>query len=264
MARIKGAEPSASSPAVRIGTTGWSIASRHAAAFPPDGSHLQRYAHRLDAVEINSSFYRPHRHETYQRWAHSTPRDFRFAVKLPRTITHERRLQGCEDLLDRFLGEAAGLGDKLGVLLVQLPPRLRFDPAAEAFFALLRGRTALPVAIEPRHASWADAEELLARFRIARVAADPPRFGDDDRPGGWRGLAYFRLHGAPRIYYSDYPPDRLAAFARQIGKARNHAADTWCIFDNTAQGHALPNALAMRAALDPESTGESERRNGIA
>jgi uncharacterized protein YecE (DUF72 family) len=242
---------SAGGSAVRVGTAGWSIASRHAAAFPVDGSHLQRYARRLNAVEINSSFYRPHRRETYERWADSVPQHFRFAVKLPRSITHERRLADAEAPLDRFLGEVAGLGGKLGVLLVQTPPNLRFGPSIETFFALLRDRTALPAAIEPRHESWAEAEDLLARVRIARVAADPSRFAGDDRPGGWRGLAYFRLHGAPRIYYSDYGPARLEAFARQIAEAARSSADTWCIFDNTAEGHALPNALAMQAALDP-------------
>lgn len=237
--------------AVRIGTAGWSIASRHAGAFPGGGTHLQRYARTLPAVEINSSFYRPHRRETYERWAASVPLDFRFAVKLPRAITHERRLVDCEAPLDRFLGEAGGLGAKLGVLLVQTAPSLRFGPAAADFVAMLRERTDAPVAFEPRHASWAapQAEEVLERHRVARVAADPPRLPRDAAPGGWRGLAYFRLHGAPVVYQSDYAPGRLAAFAGEIEAARAQAAEIWCIFDNTALGHALPNALAMQDML---------------
>ena len=91
------------------------------------GSHLERYGAILNAVEINSSFYRPHRTATYERWAASVPEDFRFAVKVPKAITHERRLKDVGDLLDRFLSEVSGLGPKLGPLLVQLPPSLSFQ-----------------------------------------------------------------------------------------------------------------------------------------
>ncbi len=140
---------------LRIGTAGWSVPSRYAAEVPPGGSHLERYARRLNAVEINSSFYRPHQHKTYARWAQSTPPGFRFAVKVPKAITHESRLADCGARLDRFVAEVAGLGDKLGVLLVQLPPSLAFrESIADAFFDALRARTGVAVALEPRHASW--------------------------------------------------------------------------------------------------------------
>jgi len=251
MRRIKEADTPTTDMPARIGTAGWSIASRHAAHFPGSSSHLERYARSLTAVEINSSFYRPHRRETYERWAGATPAGFRFSVKLPRTITHEKRLSGCEALLDRFLAEADGLGDKLGVLLVQLPPSLRWSETAAAFLRLLRERAeSVPAAVEPRHASWAvaEVEAVLVRHRIARVAADPSRFAGDELPAGWPGLAYFRLHGSPEIYRSDYPPDRLAAISARITAARTGGVETWCIFDNTALGHALPNALAVQEA----------------
>src|SRR4051812_33519862 len=112
----------------RVGTAGWSIAARYAKALPASGAQLQRYSQRLNATEINSSFNRSHRRQTYERWAGSVPDGFRFSVKLPRTISHERRLVDCETLLEHFLGEAGGLGAKLAVLLVQLPPSLAFDP----------------------------------------------------------------------------------------------------------------------------------------
>src|SRR5919106_6889056 len=103
--------PRPSSPG-RIGTAGWSIPKEHAAPFPATGSHLERYASVFNAVEINSSFYRPHRPATYERWAASVPEGFRFAVKIPKAITHERRLNEAGDHLDRFLSEAQGLGSK--------------------------------------------------------------------------------------------------------------------------------------------------------
>lgn len=231
-----------------IGTAGWSIASRYAAEFPASGTHLERYSTRLDCVEINSSFYRPHRPETYRRWAASVPDGFRFAVKVPKTITHEARLAGAEAALDRFLKEIDGLGGKLGVLLVQLPPHLRFDAGtAEGFFRALRERTASHVALEPRHASWfgQEAETLMANYRIARVAADPSRAAGGDRPAGWPNLAYFRMHGTPEVYYSDYGPERLAAIGSRLARSAASGAEVWCIFDNTANGYALGNALSL-------------------
>jgi uncharacterized protein YecE (DUF72 family) len=126
----------------------------------------------LNAVEINSSFYRPHQRKTYERWAASTPEAFRFSIKIPRTITHFARLKNCDAMLDRFLDEVIGLGDRLGVLLLQLPPKLAFDePAAGRFFADLQARIVTPVALEPRNASWfsPDLEGWLAQHRIARI-----------------------------------------------------------------------------------------------
>jgi uncharacterized protein YecE (DUF72 family) len=139
---------------------------------PEGGTQLERYAQALNAVEINSLFYRPHQRKTYERWAASTPEAFRFSIKMPRTITHFARLNNCDAMLDRFLDEVTGLGDRLGVLLVQLPPKLAFDePAAGRFFADLQARIVTPVALEPRNASWfsPDLEGWLAQHRIARI-----------------------------------------------------------------------------------------------
>jgi uncharacterized protein YecE (DUF72 family) len=233
---------------LRIGTAGWSITSRYRDDFPSDGSHLERYARRLDAVEINSSFYKPHQFKTWQRWAASTPAGFRFAVKLPKAISHEALLVGCNTLLDRFMAEVAGLGDRLGVLLVQLPPKFEWDAEIfDAFVAELRTRSDVPVALEPRHASWftAEVDVQLTDLRIARVAADPAKIPGAGEPGGWRGLAYYRWHGAPRMYYSDYDAAALQALRARLGTQRRQGIPTWCIFDNTAAGAALGNALTL-------------------
>jgi len=236
---------------LRIGTAGWSVPAAVADRFPPPGTHLQRYARGMNAVEVNTSFYRPHRRETWARWAASTAPDFRFAVKVPRRLTHEQRLAEPEAALDRFAGEVAGLGGRLGVLLVQLPPSLGFDATVtEAFFNALRERLDVPIALEPRHRDWFfdEMDGWLTERRIARVAADPAPHSGADRPGGWRGLTYYRLHGSPRIYYSAYPPEILAGMARTL-EAERVAAPTWCIFDNTAAFAALPDALTVREAV---------------
>jgi uncharacterized protein YecE (DUF72 family) len=233
-----------------VGTAGWNIPRAHKPRFPLEGSQLQRYAARLNAAEINTSFYRPHAAATYQRWAASVPPDFRFAVKIPRLITHDGRLTRARGPLTRFLEESSGLGGKRGPLLVQLPPSLAFDARrAGRFFALLRDLHAGPVVCEPRHVTWtsAPADALLVSFEIARVAADPPRAAGLDRPGGWSGLLYYRWHGSPRPYFSPYSGadlDRLAAATARL------PVDSWCIFDNTGSGAAAGNALDLAARRD--------------
>lgn len=236
---------------IRIGTAGWSVPSIHAATFPAEGSHLERYAARLNAVEINSSFHGPHRRATYERWAAATPDGFRFSAKLPKLATHDQRLLEPEAVLDRFAGEVAGLGDKLAVLLVQTPPSRTFDPdVVGPFIDAVEDRMALPVAWEPRHSSWftPEADDWLAERRIARVAADPAKPAGAGEPGGWRGLTYIRLHGSPRMYYSAYAPERLKAEAEMVA-AEALDRPVWCILDNTAGSAALGDALTVMDAV---------------
>jgi len=235
---------------LHIATAGWAIPRAVAERFPAEGSGLQRYAARFDAVEINSTFYRPHRESTFVRWRETTPDGFRFAVKAPRAITHEARLVGCGALLETFFAQLAPLGPKLGPVLVQLPPSLAFTPeVAAGFFAALRTLWTGDVVCEPRHASWfePEAEALLAANRVARAAADPARDPRAAAPGGWPGLAYWRLHGSPRMYYSSYEPARLAALAQAM--AAHPAPEVWAIFDNTTSGAAAANALDLQADL---------------
>jgi len=235
---------------IRIGVATLAIGRQFADQFPSEGSSLERYATRLSCTEINSSFYRPHQRKTYERWAATAPDGFLFSVKVPKTITHERRLVDVGDLLDAFLDRARGLGDKLGPLLVQLPPSLTFDAnLAEAFFAALRARHQGDIVIELRHASWfeREAEALLVANRIARVLADPAKVPDAAQFGGWRELAYARLHGSPRTYFSSYEAPFLDDLARQVEGAQ--AAEVWVIFDNTASGVALGDALALQARI---------------
>lgn len=228
-----------------IGTAGWCIPRASGASFAGEGTHLQRYARVLTAAEINSSFYRPHSEATYARWAASVPDGFRFAVKMPRVITHELKLKRARAPLERFLAEAGALGDRLGAILVQLPPSLAFDGrAAGRFFDLLRACHGGPVACEPRHASWFTpaAEGLLARRQVARVGADPPPAPGAGRPAGWPGLLYFRMHGSPRKYWSRYDGTAVSSLAAALAEAEG---DRWCIFDNTASGAAIENALEV-------------------
>jgi uncharacterized protein YecE (DUF72 family) len=232
-----------------VGSAGWNIPRMHKARFPEDGSQLQRYAARLNAAEINTSFYRPHAPATYERWAAAVPASFRFAVKIPKVITHERGLTRPREPLERFLAEVLGLGPRLGPLLVQLPPSHAFDARRVGrFFDVLRQRYEGLVVCEPRHSTWTTpaAAGLLTRFRVARVAADPPRAGGLETPGGWPGLVYYRWHGSPRPYFSPYATEQLADLAVKLSEA---TVDAWCVFDNTGSGSAAGNALDLRARL---------------
>jgi uncharacterized protein YecE (DUF72 family) len=242
---------------VTVGTAGWAIGRRSADAFPGTGTHLERYARRLNGVEINSSFYRSHAQTTYARWRRQVPAGFRFAVKMPRAITHDRALSGANDLIQKFFDEVFHLGSALGPILVQLPPSLAYDePVVATFFAMVRNRFESAVVCEPRHPSWVSdaASRALTEWRIGRVAADPPRTGPSESPGGWLGPAgdgsgavvYYRLHGSPRIYWSKYSHDDLARWTQRM-RGWPASADVWCIFDNTAAGGALENALQVSA-----------------
>ncbi|WP_434561283.1 DUF72 domain-containing protein [Pseudomonas sp. Z4-20] len=229
-----------------LGCAGWSLPREHWPSFPVEGTHLQRYSARFPAVEINSSFYRPHRPATYAKWADSVAPDFRFSVKVPKQITHERRLHDCAGLVDEFLGQCSQLGEKLGCLLIQLPPSLAFDSEqAGRFFTALRDRYQGHAVLEPRHPSWLapQVRAMLQDERIGRVAADPSPLPGGDEPAGWPGVRYYRLHGSPRIYYSRYENAWLQQLARQLKAAPD--TPTWCIFDNTASGAATGDALRL-------------------
>ncbi|MBN8726252.1 MAG: DUF72 domain-containing protein [Xanthomonadales bacterium] len=240
-------EAVAASPGrVRIGTAGWSLPAASRDAFAAGGHQLARYASRLHAVEINSSFYRPHARATWERWAGLVPDEFEFSVKLPRRITHEARLVDAGGLLQAFFADAAGLGHKLARVLVQLPPSLAFaSETAERFFGQLRDAApGVGLACEPRHPGWAapEADALLRAFGVTRVAADPPPFSGAGEAGG-APPPYFRWHGSPRMYYDSYDETRLQVLATSLA----HAPGAWVIFDNTAHGHATANALRLQA-----------------
>jgi len=243
-----------------VGTAGWSVPQNSRDKFPEIGTQLERYASILKAVEINSSFHRSHMADTYQRWAMSVPEDFRFSVKLPKAITHVARLVGFERDLERFLGEVKGLGDKLGCLLVQLPPSLEFDAVvAEHFFVSLMAETSSAVVAEPRHRTWfsVDANRLLRTLGVSRVAADPAVVHAAAEPGGSPRVVYFRLHGSPQVYSSPYTASYLDGLAFRLRKYAKTNSPVWCMFDNTIKGEAAANALYLdtRVALEEMGAG---------
>ena len=240
---------------IRVGTAGWSIPRASARRFDAAGTHLQRYSRRLGCAEINSSFYRSHASATYAKWRDSTPPEFRFSVKLPRTITHERSLEDAREPLVAFLDQTQGLAEKRGPVLVQLPPSLEFDESiVMRFFELMRDLYHGAVVCEPRHATWFTpaVDSLLKKYAVARVAADPATVPSSADPGSWSGVSYFRLHGSPRKYWSRYDQAFLATLATAIRQLAS-ADEVWCVFDNTASGAAAANALDCLKGCDLRS-----------
>jgi uncharacterized protein YecE (DUF72 family) len=236
---------------IRIGTAGWTIPRAAAFRFDSAGTHLQRYSRCLRCAEINSSFHRPHTIATYAKWRDSTPPDFRFAVKMPRTVTHERKLQDTREPFGAFLDQTDGLAEKRGPILVQLPPSLSFDASVVTpFLDVVRKAYNGPMVCEPRHPTWFSSAvaSLLDRYGISRVAADPPPVPEATAPAGWPRIAYFRLHGAPRKYWSRYDESDIATLAVTV-RSIPTAEDAWCVFDNTASGAAIENAWELRACL---------------
>ena len=241
-----------------VGTAGWSIPRAAAFRFEPPGTHLERYSRRLRCAEINSSFHRPHAAAVYAKWRDSTPPDFRFAVKMPRTITHEQKLKDARELFITFVAQTDGLAEKRGPILMQLPPSLSFDDSVVTrFLDVVRTAYTGPMVCEARHATWFSpaVASLLDGYGISRVAADPAPVPEATAPAGWPRLAYFRLHGSPRTYWSRYDENAIASLAATV-RSLSTAAEVWCVFDNTASGAAIENAweLSERLIVDSRQT----------
>ena len=230
---------------VRIGLAGWSEAvSRYRSHFPSEGTGLARYAGTFDFVEVNVTFYRAVREATLAGWADQTPPGFRFSVKINRSVTHAARLSPNARLEDALLPVRA-LGDKVGALLVQLPPTLDFDAErAESFLARLRASYAGMVAWEPRHPGWDDARsaDLLAAHGVTRVLTEIP---GPATPHTARGC-YVRLHGTPRRYRSSYSDADLSTLAAWLAEG---AGPSYVVFDNTAGPAGVANAMTLQSLV---------------
>ena len=242
----------------QIGTSGWSYAHWAKGRFYPkglkQGEWLRFFAEQFSTVEINSSFYRLPKPEFITRWRSVTGGRFRFAVKLWRRITHEKRLVECEAELRDFLKVMGELGPKRGPLLVQLPPSLRRDVRRlDEFLAALKkasGRVRWKVAVEFRNADWLcdEVHELLDRHKAALCLADLPRCPitePNDAP-----FVYIRRHGPGGGYRGCYAPEHIAADAERIRGWLGRGKDVFVYFNNDIGGHAVDNARQLIEATE--------------
>jgi uncharacterized protein YecE (DUF72 family) len=160
-------------------------------------------------------------------------------------------MRDADELLDRFAGEAGHLGAKLGCVLIQLPPKGVFiEEVARDFLPRLKQRLGCMLALEGRHPTWFSeaATDVLREHGVTRVIADPAA-GQPGPHVPTTAASYLRLHGTPKVYYSNYPPAFLREVEQRIEALRAGGADCWCIFDNTAAFAAVPNALEVLRAV---------------
>ncbi len=248
---------------VLVGTSGWQYRDWRGVLYPPglaQRSWLEHYASQYATVENNGSFYRLPGQETFAAWRARTPEGFVMAVKASRYLTHVRRLRDPAEPVGRLLGAAAGLGDRLGPVLLQLPPNLPADPGAldRCLRAFSEFRTEpaagtpsatghrVRVAVEFRHESWwtEEVRELLARHRAALCLAD--RLGRPITPL-WRTAdwGYLRFHEGAAQPWPRYGERALRSWVRRITEMWPDSADVFVYFNNDPGGAAVYDAAAF-------------------
>jgi uncharacterized protein YecE (DUF72 family) len=234
--------------AVRIGTSGWEYRHWEGRFYPrdlPRDQWLEHYAAEFETVELNNSFYRLPGADQFARWGHRVARDFRFAVKASRYLTHVKRLRDPAQPLERLWTRARHLGPRLGPMLYQLPPR--WKPDLERIAAFLAAVPDAAQAIEFRDRSWyGDATyRLLERARVAICLHDMAGSATEPRPVG--PLVYIRFHGSGQKYGGSYSPHRLSAWADRIAGWASDGLPVWAYFNNDAAAHAIRDADRLRS-----------------
>jgi len=232
---------------ILVGTSGWQYKHWRERFYPagtPQRLWLEYYAERFATVEVNNAFYRLPERDTFVAWRNRTPDDFCLAVKVSRYLTHIKRLQEPAEPVQRFLDRATALGDRLGPVLLQLPPSLRIDLGALGE-TLSRFPSAVKVAVEPRHASWwtTETRELLEKHHAALCWAD--RLGRPVTPL-WRtaGFGYLRMHEGRAEPCPRYGRDALRTWVDRIADAYD-TEPVYVYFNNDPGGAAIVDASAF-------------------
>lgn len=245
---------------LRIGTSGWNYKDWKG-LFYPEGLAQKRwlefYAQNYSTAEVNYSFYRLPKPETYQKWRQATPEDFLFTLKCSRLITHTKRLNVLGDLWQNFLNNAIHLQEKLGPILCQFPESFQKDALRLEGF-LTSARTAVEhdlkirLAVEFRHESWFDKEiyRLLEKHNVALVIADSSMFPRHDVLTA--DFAYYRYHGPGRLFHSVYTRQQMEDEAKKMRKCLRQGMDVFGYFNNDGSGYAVKNSLQLKALLGDE------------
>lgn len=241
-----------------IGTSGFTYSYWKGVFYPPDlpqSKWLEFYARQFQAVEINASFYHQMSRKIYEGWAKRTPQDFLFTVKGSRFITHIKRLKDCQEPVKRFLESVGGLGEKLGVILWQLPPRWAFDKLKlEKFLEDFRVssekfRVSVSQAFEFRDKSWLNEKvyAILREHNAALVIQDSPNWPTEEVITA--DFTYLRFHGRDSLYGSCYNKKEIEEWAGKIKKWQNKGLDVYAFFNNDAHGYAVRNARELKELI---------------
>jgi len=236
---------------VYVGTSGWNYLHWKGIFYPeglPQARWLQHYVKFFNCVELNVTFYRLVKKETFQNWRKRTPEDFYFVAKGSRFITHIKKLKDISQPLNLFLDNARGLRDKLALVLWQLPPSFKKDIKRLTLFFKLLKKTNLRHSFEFRNESWFDSEvyRLFKEYNFCLCIAHSPRFPCQRVITA--DFLYLRFHGKELLYGSNYSDKELKAwaeFAREFKKQK----DIFAFFNNDARGFAVKNALRFRELL---------------
>jgi uncharacterized protein YecE (DUF72 family) len=234
-----------------VGCSGWVYRHWKGGFYPADLSQkrwFEHYSAAFDTVEINASFYRLPRPETFDGWREKAPPGFRYAVKVNRFITHMKKLVDCDDAMDEFIALARRLGPALGPLLYQLPPSLkRNDDRLDRFLGSLPRD--LEHVVEFRSRDWYadDVLALLDRHGVGFVTHDlvgliTPRWASG-------GTAYVRFHGTGGKYRGRYSEAQLTEWAAWLAEQRDSGKSTWAYFNNDIGGDAIEDARTLKAML---------------
>ena len=241
------------SPRIVIGTSGWNYPAWRTDFYAgvPRKAWLAHCAARFSGLEVNGTFYRRQKPETYRRWRDETPDDFVFAVKGHRAVTHFRKLRGVSQSVAEMKRDLAPMVGKLAAVLWQLPPSLAADSGLLADFAtVLDGWVEVRHVVEFRHPSWfgEDTAALLDGHRIGTAISDAVDWARWDEVTG--GIAYVRLHGANETYVSEYGTRALRPWASKVEAWRAAGHEVHVYFDNDAAGAAPRDALRLIRMLD--------------
>jgi uncharacterized protein YecE (DUF72 family) len=241
-----------------VGTSGWLYKDWRGKYYPTELSQkdwFSFYANNFSSVEINNTFYQMPKVDTMKAWAKAAPDDFRYVIKLNRYITHLKHLkldEAGEQRLQQFMKSVSNLGDKLALVLAQLPPNLACDnKRLEAFLQAVGKASQVQVAVEFRHASWFNEETygLLRQHNAANVI--------NSSPGAWPGskkvtsdFAYLRFHGSKKLYGSSYSDSELLAWAEFVRKDCQNCEQVFGFFNNDQQAYAPENASRFLRILN--------------
>ncbi len=238
----------------RIGTSGW-VYPHWRGVFYPSGLAQSRwfnhYAGQFDTVEINNTFYRLPSEQAFDHWCEQAPAGFVYAVKANRYLTHVRRLKDCAEPLKRFLDRARRLGNRLGPILYQLPPRWRPNAERLAEFADLLPTDLIHV-FEFRDERWFEepVRDVLARHGLSFCIFDLPGM----RCPRWvtGPIVYVRFHGSSTLYAGRYSREELAGWAEMMRSFLSAGHDVYVYFNNDAFGHAVINARELQEMMKQE------------
>lgn len=246
---------------VYIGTSGYTYGHWRGVFYPQDLSQtkwLEFYSQHFQTVEINASFYHQMPRKVFENWRAKTPNNFIFAVKGSRFITHIRRLKDCQEPVERFLEAASGLGEKLKVILWQLPPKWHADPERlEKFLESISPREVRPPrrsdllrnlrhAFEFRDESWLKPEiyHILKKYGVALVIQDSSNWPVSEEIT--TNFTYLRFHGRGSLYSSDYSDQELEEWAKKIKRWQKQNLDVFAYFNNDVGGYAIKNAQTLK------------------